>query len=52
MALIEYGPLPMDNLGVVNVRMDSPLVLEATLPRSFITVFPDIQRKFTDVPAG
>jgi len=49
---MEYGPLAMESLGTLNVRMASPLVLEVTLFRFSTTVFPDIQKKLTDVPAG
>ena len=48
----EYEPLAMGSFGTVNVRMASPFASEATLFRFFIVVFPDIQKKLTDVPAG
>ena len=44
--------MAMENFGTVNVRMATPFVLEAALFKFSTTVFPDIQRKFTVVPAG
>lgn len=52
MALIAYEPLAMEKFGTVKVRIATPLVLELTLFRFSTTVLPDIQAKFTGVPAG
>ena len=51
-ASIEYEPLAMEKFGAVKVRTATPLVLEGTLFKLSTTVLPDIQRKFTCVPAG
>ena len=52
LASIEYRPVAMESFDTVNVRRAFPLVSEVALPRFSMTVFPHIQRKLTDVPAG
>ena len=51
-ASIVYEPLAIEKFGTVKVRTAIPLVLDGTLFKLSTTVFPDIQRKFTCVPAG
>jgi len=51
-AFIEYEPLAIEKFGTVKVRVAVPLVLDVALFKFSITVLPDIQAKFTCVPAG